>query len=1007
MKRLSQLCGIFLTVAASLSACAGAAPVSKTDGARSLLLSNFRDNPIGKAPEFWSTWCRKGMLFSAEVTESDGRRVAHLSSNGKQDWAFTRSRIVPVSPGLRVRLSCRAKSNDGHRGAVFLQLTGLRNRKLVSFALINQPLDHLSGEWERYSATLVLPSNVDSVGIRFQGRGTCDLLVDDILLEALPPEKRIPRPVRGFATERVTEKLDRGLVAFQTPEGDYLSWRLLASDDPQIGFDLLRHSEDGTTKLNPSPLVQTTDFLVENPVPGSIYELRPAAGFSGVSGKAEARPNPGPRSPCAVYRLSDPLAQVNKIGIGDLDGDGTYDFVARYGAPGIDMWKSNVDPWYTLWKPSTHPFVLEALRSDGKLLWRKNLGWNLESGIWYSPFLVYDVNGDGRAEVILKAFAPEAGDLREKSGENRGKVVRGEEFLMVWDGLTGREIARAPWPSREPFLNQKMAYNFYSRNQLAVAYLDGKTPCIIALRGTYNIMLAEAWQLKDNTLRQLWQYDSRRYGREYRGQGAHTTRTVDLDGDGRDEIVLGGAVLDDDGQPLWSSGHGHPDHIFVTDVTNTNPGLEILALYESPCLTGGFSCADARTGRILWELSESSRHIHFGYAGDIDPRYRGWEVGGVDILGGKPGGPKPIVRHFSPEGKLLYSGDAAPYRKSRHFLYWDADLQREDATPIVCDFNGGPSGGGFVGKFLMQADILGDWREEALTVLNGEFRVYSTTIPAMDRRICLMQDPAYRQTIAANSMGYLLDPALSYLPTNRSPNLNLTFRQTGENSRLEIVVSAPLQTPLKGTLVISGEGDCLPSPLRREIDLKAGESTLRQEFLPENTSPGKRIHAKLTLLDGRVLRGGCLTGVAPFQPDEGCILLEAEAFSEATGPRVKIRSDKPGAHGKSISHWDKKEQTLFWQFAVPVAGQYRLEARFATNDDARRTLIVDGVESGWLNFPATGGLGAGPAEWLTFPPLRNGAAVTLSLTAGTHCLGLRNIDGAPLNLDCLLLKPVP
>ena len=221
------------------------------------------------------------------------------------------------------------------------------------------------------------------------------------------------------------------------------------------------------------------------------------------------------------------------------------------------------------------------------------------------------------------------------------------------------------------------------------------------------------------------------------------------------------------------------------------------------------------------------------------------------------------------------------------------------------------------------------------------------------------------------------------------------------------MVSAPLQTPLKGTLVISGEGDCLPSPLRREIDLKAGESTLRQEFLPENTSPGKRIHAKLTLLDGRVLRGGCLTGVAPFQPDEGCILLEAEAFSEATGPRVKIRSDKPGAHGKSISHWDKKDQTLFWQFAVPVAGQYRLEARFATNDDARRTLIVDGVESGWLNFPATGGLGAGPAEWLTFPPLRNGAAVTLSLTVGTHCLGLRNIDGAPLNLDCLLLKPVP
>ena len=75
----------------------------------------------------------------------------------------------------------------------------------------------------------------------------------------------------------------------------------------------------------------------------------------------------------------------------------------------------------------------------------------------------------------------------------------------------------------------------------------------------------------------------------------------------------------------------------------------------------------------------------------------------------------------------------------------------------------------------MQADVLGDWREEALTVTNGELRIYSTTIPAMDRRVCLMQDPNYRQTVAANSMGYIYDPALTYLPTDVSPNLNLTF----------------------------------------------------------------------------------------------------------------------------------------------------------------------------------------------------------------------------------------
>lgn len=111
-------------------------------------------------------------------------------------------------------------------------------------------------------------------------------------------------------------------------------------------------------------------------------------------------------------------------------------------------------------------------------------------------------------------------------------------------------------------------------------------------------MLAEAWQLKDGRLEPLWKYNSGDYGREFHGQGAHSTRTVDLDGDGRDEIVLGGAVLDDDGQPLWSTGHGHPDYVYVTNITNRNPGMEVVTIYETACkVKGGFTCADAKTGQ--------------------------------------------------------------------------------------------------------------------------------------------------------------------------------------------------------------------------------------------------------------------------------------------------------------------------------------------------------------------------------------------------------------------------
>ena len=63
---------------------------------------------------------------------------------------------------------------------------------------------------------------------------------------------------------------------------------------------------------------------------------------------------------------------------------------------------------------------------------------------------------------------------------------------------------------------------------------------------------------------------------------------------------------------------------------------------------------------------------------------------------------------------------------------------------------------------MMMADILGDWREELVTVLPGELRIYTTTIPARDRRICLMQDAVYRAEVAHRSMGYEQSPVTGY-----------------------------------------------------------------------------------------------------------------------------------------------------------------------------------------------------------------------------------------------------
>ncbi|GAH32871.1 unnamed protein product, partial [marine sediment metagenome] len=237
-----------------------------------------------------------------------------------------------------------------------------------------------------------------------------------------------------------------------------------------------------------------------------------------------------------------------KVGIADLNGDGAYDFV-------IKQPNANIDPYVKYWKPSPETYKVEAYLSDGTLLWRKDLGWAIEQGIWYSPMVVYDLDGDGKAEVALKTGE---GDPRDEDG----RVTSGPEWLSILDGMTGEERARVDWPNRELY----PSYNYASRNQLCVAYLDGKTPCVIVERGTYNVIHVVAYEYRDGKLRELWRWHDAEEGGIYRGQGAHSMHAADVDGDGRDEVFLGSCVIDDNGNGLWSTGMGHPDHHYVGDI---------------------------------------------------------------------------------------------------------------------------------------------------------------------------------------------------------------------------------------------------------------------------------------------------------------------------------------------------------------------------------------------------------------------------------------------------------
>lgn len=333
--------------------------------------------------------------------------------------------------------------------------------------------------------------------------------------------------------------------------------------------------------------------------------------------------------------------------------------------------------------------------------------------------------------------------------------------------MTGKEITKANWPIRTERLGN---YNRQNRNQLGVAYLDGKTPCLIVARGTYKAMLVDAYQFNNGQLENLWSWDGDEENPIVRSQGAHTMLVCDVDNDGRDEIILGSAVLDDNGTLLWSAGLGHPDKVYVTDIDPSRPGLEVFyaveALHDQDGL--GICVRDAKTGELVWSVGESTIHIGSGMVADVDPTLPGLESFAKEDSKGHramqvPGRDSKYM--FDAKGNKIGDGENIP--PTNDWLWWDAGKVRQYISNnresiSVMKYNQGTVQSGFQGNVVLTADLFGDWREEIITALPGELRIYSTTIPAKDRRVTLLQDNTYRQTVTVRTMGYQQPPVPSY-----------------------------------------------------------------------------------------------------------------------------------------------------------------------------------------------------------------------------------------------------
>ncbi len=554
-------------------------------------------------------------------------------------------------------------------------------------------------------------------------------------------------PTLGWAQERIEEKLGRGMVAVPISQGNvYLGWRLLKSDPESIAFNVYRSTAGGdAVKLNAKPLRKTTDFVDANPSLDheNAWWVRPVLNGQEqeASNRAVLPANP-PEQQYISFKLRDDVQGrgIHKIGIGDLDGDGEYDFVIK--RPG-----GRTDPGRV--RKSTDTFKVEGYKSDGAFLWRKDLGWSIELGTWYSPMMVYDFNGDGKAEVALKTGE---GDPRNENGQ----VLTGPEYCSVWNGETGEEIARVDWITRGNLSDWgDTSGNRASRHMMGVAYLDGKTPSLLVIRGIYGLMKVDAWYLRNKQLHKAWSWSNQTSGWKYQGQGQHNIHVADIDGDGCDEILNGSIAIDNDGRIMWSTGLGHGDRFYVADVDPDRPGLEVWYSYEDPHPQNGVSLWDARTGDLIFGTKEETidNQIKEAFTSDIDPSIPGMECWGDKFF-------------YSAKGKNLGS-DVPP---QDGLVWWDADLLREmirggsfrSRESSIVKYKGSTLTSGINGRIIMMADILGDWREELITYASGELRIYTTVIPAVDRRVCLMQDPLYRLDVALRAMGYELAPMTSY-----------------------------------------------------------------------------------------------------------------------------------------------------------------------------------------------------------------------------------------------------
>lgn len=623
--------------------------------------------------------------------------------------------------------------------------------------------------------------------------------------------------------KRVMEKLDRGTVAVKTNDGVYLSWRLLGTESlTNQAFDIYRDSEkiyttgehDATcytdskgtadNKYTVVPKGEAIDKTeaVDVWTTNTTYKGRSVA-YKDIAFKV---PDGGKTPKDEEYTYT-----ANDMSVGDLDGDGEYEYIVKWDPSNS---KDNSVKGYT------GNVYLDAYELDGTLLWRIDLGVNIRAGAHYTQYMVYDFDGDGKSEVILKT-APGSkdgeGNYVSKAGKNitkgddkkdyrnsSGLLVGedgGPEYLTVFNGETGAAMQTVDFdPPRSILTSSEWGDSYANRSErylAAVAYLDGVHPSVVMTRGYYTYVYAAAYTWDGTDLKEQWlstntpteanggtgctvKYadgtSKNNTNKTLYAQGAHSVSVADVDNDGYDEIIFGSAVLDHDGTVLTYDGRGHGDAEHVSDFDNDGK-QEIFMAHE----------AGKHNDKIIPYAVDIKR-----YNGDIMLQAAQGDIGrgimdNVDDKYALSSGNLSLFWSVAADGIYNQAGEKVgniPNTNGSNMenfaVYWDGDLGREllDGNKLVkysiksgterIYYNSknstlpGSINNSTKSNACLTADLFGDWREEIVLRYGDGVRIYFSTIPTDYRLTTLMHDSQYRCAIAWQNVGYNQSPHTSY-----------------------------------------------------------------------------------------------------------------------------------------------------------------------------------------------------------------------------------------------------